>query len=157
MTKTKALQKLYTKLTGLPARNTLAKVLSDLADNYSGGGGGGLFIVNADIEFNEFPEVTHMDKTYAEIDEAFLNGMDIVIDAHSGDEEVAVLRLPMKEYVPEAKIGTLTHKRIYKFQYFAIAHIDMSSSTSDVMSFEINVEENYVSCVAGQHLISNAN
>ena len=38
MTTTKALAKLYKTITGLAPRNSAAKILSDLADNWSGGG-----------------------------------------------------------------------------------------------------------------------
>lgn len=38
MTTTQALQKLYKKITGKNARNSAAKIVSDLADNWSGGG-----------------------------------------------------------------------------------------------------------------------
>lgn len=41
MTTTQALKKLYKKITGENARNSAAKILSDLADNWSGEGGGG--------------------------------------------------------------------------------------------------------------------
>ena len=39
MTTTKALAKLYKTITGENARNSAAKILSDLADNWSDGGG----------------------------------------------------------------------------------------------------------------------
>lgn len=81
VTMTQALKKLYKAVVGEDTtKNNPTKIVSDLADNYSGGGSGGgsgIFEVNITADPTDLTGAT-VDKTYAEIKEALTNGANVL-------------------------------------------------------------------------------
>jgi len=89
MTTTKALAKLYKTITGLAPRNSAAKILSDLADNWSGGGGTE-YTAGDNITISE-GVISATDTTYsaATSETAGLVYQGIAVDDAAGDAPTA--------------------------------------------------------------------
>ena len=86
-TVTKALRKLYKSVTGEETnKNSPTKIISDLADNWSGGGGGVLMVhITAQPDFSTNPPTATYtsDKTYEEVYNAYNDGKVVVVESDS--------------------------------------------------------------------------